>query len=203
MIINLKEYLSDFMTHNGIARHDVQLPDKTINTEEIKVIMISEVPPKNPDDYFYSMAANPDYVKTTTALFQNAGIAVRNMDEILKRGIYITTAVKTPKTEYTVDTNKIKEHLSILETEINLFPHLKVIMLMGDVAKKAFNLIAKKNIKKNAIPAGSTYKIRNNEYYYGDIKLFPSYIMTGGNILIEKSKCVMISDDIKRMHELL
>lgn len=33
--------------------------------------------------------------------------------------------------------------------------------------------------------------------------LFPSYIMTGGNILIEKTKCSMISDDIKYMMKLI
>jgi len=97
----------------------------------------------------------------------------------------------------------ITAHLPVLEKEIALFPDLKVIMLMGDVAKKAFNKIAKKNTKKNCIPSGSTYRIRDNAFYYGAIRVFPSYIMTGGNILIEKSKCEMISDDIKRMMKLL
>jgi uracil-DNA glycosylase len=165
--------------------------------------MINEVPPENPDDFFYSKAESPTYIQTTISLFQNAGVDVKTIDDILQRGIYITTAVKSSKTGYAVDTVKINEHLPILEKEIELFPSLRVIMLMGDVAKKAFNLISKKNIKKYTIPSGSTYKIRESEYYYGDIRVFPSYIMTGGNILIEKSKCFMISEDIKRMMELL
>ena len=165
--------------------------------------MISEVPPENPDDYFYSKAGNPAYMQTTVSLFQNAGVDVRNVDDILKMGIYITTAVKSPKTGYAVDPDRIKEHLPILEKEIELFPHLKVIMLMGDVAKKSFNLIARKNNRKEAILSGSTYRIRENEYYYGGIRVFPSYIMTGGNILIEKTKFAMISDDIRRMMELI
>ena len=191
------------MMDNGVSLHHVQLPNKTVNIEDINVIMINEVPPQNPDDYFYSETQNPSYMQTTISLFQNAGINVNNIDDILKLGIYITTAVKSPKTEYTVDTIKIKEHLPVLEKEIEMFPQLKVIMLMGDVAKKSFNLIAKKNTKKNVIPSGSTYKIRENEYYYGTVRVFPSYIMTGGNILIEKSKCTMITDDIKRMLRLL
>ncbi|MGI5898649.1 MAG: hypothetical protein ACOX8S_01860 [Christensenellales bacterium] len=80
-----------------------------------------------------------------------------------------------------------------------LFDNLKVIMLMGDVAKKAFNMIAKKQTKKNAIPCEATYTIRRREFYYGGLRVFPSYIMTGENLLIEKSKRSMICDDIRRM----
>ena len=56
-------------------------------------------------------------------------------------------------------------------------------MLMGDVAKKAFNVITKKATKKNVVPAVSTYKLRTTEIYYNGIRVMPSYIMTGGNIL--------------------
>ncbi len=64
-------------------------------------------------------------------------------------------------------------------------------------------MIAKAKSKKNVIPSGSTYKIRGNEYYWDTIRVFPSYIITGGNILIEKSKCEMVADDIRRMMALL
>ncbi len=203
MDINIKDYLEDFMNRNSITMKNIQLPDKSINTDSIKIIMINEVPPVNPDDYFYSKTEDPNYMQSTISLFNIADVEVRNIDDILKLGIYITTAVKTPKTEYKVDDIMIKEHQSILEEEIKLFPNLKVIMLMGDVAKKSFNLITKKYIKKNIIPSGSTYKLRVNEYYYGDIRVFPSYIMTGGNILIEKSKRTMISEDIKNMMKII
>ncbi len=76
-------------------------------------------------------------------------------------------------------------------------------MLMGDVAKKAFNMIAKKSAKKNVIPAVSTYKLRNSEIYYKGIRVMPSYIMTGGNILIEKSKVTMAAEDIAIMLEII
>ncbi|HBG0469383.1 TPA: hypothetical protein KPE26_003707, partial [Clostridioides difficile] len=49
----------------------------------------------------------------------------------------------------------------------------------------------------------STYKLRNNELYYDNLRVFPSYIMTGGNILIEKSKFEMASEDIKKMFEII
>ena len=60
-------------------------------------------------------------------------------------------------------------------------------------------MISKKATGKNAIPAVSTYKLRNSEIYYKGIRVMPSYIMTGGNILIEKSKVTMATEDIAAM----
>ena len=68
-----------------------------------------------------------------------------------------------------------------------------------DVAKKAVNMIAKRTTKRNVIPAVSTYKLRHSEIYYKNIRLMPSYIMTGKNILIEKSKFQMACEDISNM----
>ena len=74
---------------------------------------------------------------------------------------------------------------------------------MGDVAKKAFNKITKKTMKKNIVPAISTYKLRGTELYYDNIRILPSYIMTGKNILIEKSKFAMAAEDIALMLKLI
>lgn len=76
-------------------------------------------------------------------------------------------------------------------------------MLMGDVAKKAFNIISKKESGKNAVPSISTYKLRNTEIFYKGIRIIPSYIMTSQNILIEKSKFEMASEDIATMYKLI
>ena len=118
-------------------------------------------------------------------------------------GIYITNAVKTPKTEYAIDKSSIENSLPYLEAELSLFPNVKVIMLMGDVTKKAFNMVTKKATKKNAVPAVSTYKLRNSKIYYKGIRIMPSYIMTGGNILIEKSKVTMATEDIAAMLKII
>jgi uracil-DNA glycosylase len=203
-MINVKEHLDLFIKQNKLTDNlnNLQLPDISLEPERIKVIMINEVTPQNPEDFFYSSMDKPDYMKTTLPLFNNAGITVSNIQDIINKGIYITTAVKCPKTGYSVERNLVEAHGGILEEEIKLFPNLKAIMLMGDVAKKAFNLIAKKNMKKNVIPSEATYKIRKNQYYYGDIRVFPSYIMTGGNILIEKSKVSMITEDIREMADM-
>lgn len=203
MLVNIGEHLLQTAKENHIDLCGIQLPDIAIETDSIHAIMINEVPPQNPGDSFYSKDEEPDYMKTTLNLFHSAVVDVRNINDILNRGIYITTAVKVPKQEYEVPKELISDHLPLLEKELDLLPNLKVIMLMGDVAKKALNMIAKKRTKKNTIPTGSTYKLRNNEFYFDGCRVFPSYIMTGGNILIEKSKCTMISEDIQSMMDLI
>jgi uracil-DNA glycosylase len=77
------------------------------------------------------------------------------MRDILDLGIYITTALKTPKEGYTPDPEVIKIQLPLLEAEFALFPNLKVIMLMGDVAIKMVNMITKAKTKKNVCQPGA------------------------------------------------
>ena len=196
--MNIKKELE---TKVGIAS-DIYLNDIDIDPLTIKAIMINEVVPSDPVQDFYG-APDADYLKTTIPLLQGAGTAVSSIQDILQLGIYITNAVKAPKTEYVIDKSSIENSLPYLEAELSLFPNIKVIMLMGDVAKKAFNMIAKKSTKKNVIPAVSTYKLRNSEIYYKNIRVMPSYIMTGGNILIEKSKVTMAAEDVAVMLEII
>ena len=181
---------------------NLRLNDVNIEPETIQAIMINEVVPSCPEDDFYG---KPDsaYMSTTIPMFRKAGIEVNSIQDILDHGIYITNAVKAPKTEYAVSKESIEDSLPYLEKELALFPNAKVIMLMGDVAKKAFNMICKKATKKNAVPSISTYKLRNTEIFYNGIRIMPSYIMTGQNILIEKSKFEMASKDIETMYRLI
>lgn len=201
--MNIKTYLAEIAVQNDLNAESLQLPECELDPTSIEVIMISEVPSQNPDDGFYSKAADPDYMKSTLGLFAAGGVQVGSIRDILDMGIYITTAVKAPKRGYTVDADVLKAHLPLLEAELALFPNLKVIMLMGDVAKKAVNMIAKSRTKKNVIPSGATGRIRGNEYYWGGIRVFPSYIMTGKNLLIEPFKRDTIADDIRRMLEFI
>ena len=183
-------------------RSSIYLNNIEIDPLMIKAIMINEVVPSDPLQDFYGLP-DADYLKTTIPLFQGAGAKVNSMQDILQMGIYITNAVKTPKTEYAIEKSSIEDSLPYLEAELSLFPHVKVIMLMGDVAKKAFNMITKKATKKNVVSAVSTYKLRTTEIYYNGIRVMPSYIMTGGNILIEKSKVAMATEDIATMLEII
>lgn len=196
--MNVKAELLRFIENNT----NLRLNDVNIKPEKIRAIMINEVVPVDSDDDFYG---KPDsaYMSTTIPLFRKAGIEVSGIQDILSLGIYITNAVKTPKSEYAVSKESIEESLPYLEKELELFPNLQVVMLMGDVAKKAFNMISKKSTGKNAVPGISTYKLRNTEILYKGLRIIPSYIMTGQNILIEKSKFEMASEDIALMNRLI
>jgi len=196
MKLNMREALAKF---DDPVILEMQLPDITLDTEKIKAIMINEVVPYNPADDFYGGNTPPYYLTTTLPLFEKAGFRAKSIDDIIAAGVYITNAVKVPKTDTTISREMIEKCVPMLEYEMGLFPNLKVIMLMGDVAKKAFNMITKAKTKKNAVPSISTYKLRNSELFYEGKRIFPSYIMTGGNILIEKSKVEMASEDIQKM----
>lgn len=196
--MNVKAELLRFIENNT----NLRLNDVNIEPEKIRAIMINEVVPVDSDDDFYGKS-DAAYMSTTIPLFRKAGIEVNNIQDILNLGIYITNAVKTPKSEYAVSKESIEESLPYLEKELELFPNLQVVMLMGDVAKKAFNMISKKASRKNAVPSVSTYKLRNTEIFYNGWRILPSYIMTGQNLLIEKSKFQMASEDIALMYRLI
>jgi len=172
------------------------VPDIDIDPTTIQMIMISEAPPMDSSEYFYA-SNDPFYLQTTLQVFNGAGLDLASIEDILNLGIYITTAVKCGKANYSISSKTIENCSKILEKELNLFPNVKVYMLNGDVAIKAMNYISKQQNKERVIPSGSTYKIRKNEYFYRGIRVMPSYILTGKNLLIEKSKRRMITEDIR------
>jgi len=164
--------------------------------------MISEAPPQDAGDYFYAKN-NPFYLQTTMQAFNDAGFKISSMKDVLDLGAYITTAIKCAKTAYSIAPETIENcSLRILEKEIDLFPKIKTILLMGDTAIKAMNRIARRNTGKGVIPSGSTYKIRKNKYSYKQLRIIPSYLQTGKSYLIEKSKRKMIAEDIKAAFEI-
>jgi len=167
-----------------------------IDPQAVRVALVCEALPENDGDYFYS-GGDSLFVTNTIQAFKSAGFDdVTSIADIVKMGVYLTVAVKTHREGATVPSAVIKEHSSALEKELDSFPNLGAIILMGDVAIKSLNYISLKRTKKKAIPSGSTYKIRNGEFYLEGIRVFPSYLPTGRNFLIEKSKRAMVAEDI-------
>jgi uracil-DNA glycosylase len=182
---------------SDVDKNRYVIPDVEIDPEKIRAVIISEAPSQDEEDYFYAQG-NPFYMQTTLQAFKDAGFDVSSMKDLLDLGVYITTAIKCAKTAYAIAPETIDNcSLRILEKEIDLFPKAKTVLLMGDTAIKALNLVAKRNFGKKIIPSGSTYKIRKSEYVYRQFRVFPSYLQTGKSYLIEKSKRKMIAEDIK------
>lgn len=179
-----------------IDKNSYVLPFIDVDVKNISVLMITEAPPNETADFFYS-AGDPLYLQTVLQAFRDAGSDVSSMQDIIALGVYITTAIKCGKTQYAICQETMKNCSKLLEQELALFPAIKVFMLMGDVAIKMMNDIWKRQTGKKVIPAGSTYKIRRQEYYMGDKRVFPSYTPAGKNFLIEKSKRRMVAEDIR------
>jgi len=175
----------------------------SIEPGRVQIVMVCEALPENEEDYFYASSPDSLYVTNTLEAFNNAGIKVRNVDDIIKRGVYLTVAVKEPRKGLVVPRDVIERHSHSLEEELTMFPNTKAILLMGDAAIKALNLISRRTIGTTVIPAGSTYKIRGGEFHFGSIRVFPSYLPTGKNFLIEKSKRRMVAEDIKNAFKLV
>jgi len=171
------------------------IPDIEVKPEAVSIIMISEAAPENPGDYYYA-GGNSLFQQTTVLAFNDAGAQVASIQDILAMGVYLTTAVKCAKTGYGIQTATINECSHILEQELALFPNVCAYLLMGDAAIKALNAIAKRAGEKRVIPAGSTYKIRGQEYWFRGQRAFPSYLQAGPSFFIEKSKRRVIAEDI-------
>jgi uracil-DNA glycosylase len=180
----------------GDVKHECfVVPAVDLHPERISIAMISEAAPANPADYYYA-GENALFAQTTVQAFQDAGAQVTSLDDILGLGVYLTSAVKCGKTGYGIETKTIEECSLILERELAHFPNLRAVMLMGDVAIKAINAIARRAGQRRVIPAGATYKLRGQEYHWGNRRAFPSYLQAGPSFFIEKSKRRMIAEDI-------
>ncbi len=178
------------------VKHDCYVvPGVSVKPETISLVMVSEAAPDNADDYYYAKG-NPLFERTTVQAFNDAGASVSSVKDLMSRGVYITTAVKCGKTAYGIRTDTIRTCSLLLEKELSLFPNAKVLMLMGDVAIKALNCIAQQAGEKRVIPAGSTYRIRGQQYFFRGMRVFPSYLQAGPSFFIEKSKRRMIAEDI-------
>jgi uracil-DNA glycosylase len=111
--------------------------------------------------------------------------------------------VKCGKKGYGISTTTVKQCSEILKAELALFPNLTAIALMGDVAIKSLNQIARQANEGAVIPAGSTYKLRSGQYSWRGRRVYPSYLQAGPAFFIEKSKRRMIAEDIRSILESL
>jgi len=180
----------------GDVVHDLYVvPDLELDPELIDLVMVSEAAPSSPRDWFYA-GSDALFAQTTVQAFRDAGEDVSTLSDVLDLGVYLTTAVKCGKTGYGISTQTVKRCSGLLEVELGLFPSASVLLLMGDVAIKAVNAIARRNGEPRVIPSGPTYKLRGGEYSFRGMKVFPSYLQAGPAFFIEKRKREMIAEDI-------
>jgi hypothetical protein len=178
-----------------------RVPVVKVDPSSISLVLISEAAAPDPADNYYA-PGEPLFEQTTLLAFQEAtalnpaGAGISSFADLLGLGVYLTTAVKCSKTGYGIKAATIKECSTLLERELSLFPNLQAYLLMGDVAIKALNYIARRAGEGRVTPAGSTYKIRGQPYHFQGRRVFPSYLQAGPSFFIEKSKRTMIAEDL-------
>jgi hypothetical protein len=166
-----------------------------VDPAAVRMVLVSESAPARAEDDYYA-GSSALFAATTLTAFGDAGLQADSIMELVDRGIYFTPAVKCAKTAYGIETATIHECSHLLEAELNLLPALKVIMLMGDVAIKSLNQVARHNKEARVIPAFATYKIRGGQFFWRGVRVFPSYLQAGPSFNIEKSKRKMIAEDL-------
>lgn len=174
-------------------RHLVPQPE--LDPDLVRIVMVSEAPPADADDWFYA-GGDALFAQTTVQAFRDAGADVETIADVLELGVYLTTAVKCGKTGYALSKQTITNCSVLLEEELGLFPLAQALMLMGDVAIRSLNQIARRNGEQRVIPAGPTYALRGGTYSWRGLRVFPSYVQSGPSFLIERSKRRMIAEDI-------
>ncbi|MCU0519361.1 MAG: uracil-DNA glycosylase family protein [Anaerolineae bacterium] len=181
--------------------HDAyRVPDLDLDPTSVGIVLISEAAPGDPADYYFADGqpqAGALFAQTTVLAFQDAGAKVTSLQDVLDLGVYLTTAVKCGKIGYTIQTATVAACSELLAQELARFPNVKTLLLMGDVAIKAVNAIARRAGERRVIPSGATYKLRGAAYTWRGARVFPSYLQAGPSFFIEKSKRRMIAEDIR------
>jgi uracil-DNA glycosylase len=137
------------------------------------------------------------YVSNLVDAFRSGGADVDSVEALVHRGVYLTVAVKAPKLAASIPTATVEEQAPLLAAELDALANLRVVVLMGDVAIKAMNAVARQRRQRRVIPSGPTYRLRHGEYHYGAVRVLPSYLPTGRSYLIERSKREMLAEDLR------
>jgi hypothetical protein len=182
------------------VRHEANVrPDLPARRDQIRVIMISAAPPA---DVSATVGYDDPMVRAETiAAFRSAGYDIYSIEDIRRLGVYVTTAVKCPKAGFGLRPDTITSCSVYLEAELDMFPNVRSILLMGNTAIKAINQIALRRTGEPAIPTGSAYSVKSREYHLGDISLFPSYPTSGKNLSVEGDRQDVIAVDIRNAIE--
>ena len=185
-----------------VHRGSYFIPRVTLDPLAVSTVLVSEASPPALRDHYYA-GGDSLFARTTLQAFAGAGVGVASMQDLIDRGIYLTTTIKCGKKGYAVARSTIDACSALLEKELALFPRVRVILLMGDVAITALNLISKRQGEGRVIPAGPTYKLRGGTFTYHGMRVFPSYLQAGPSYFIEKSKRRMIAEDIRSALQLV
>jgi uracil-DNA glycosylase len=164
----------------------------------VRLLMLTDGYPQ--DEAMHYVHAHPDSLawQNTRQLLEGIGVKVDCYDDIRPQGILLTTCLESVVPEK-VTSGHIEIASEGVERIVRELPDLRAIGLMGDTAIAAFNRMCRRQRGDRLIPAGATYRIRNQDFFWNEVQVFPSYLHTGRSYLIERSKQRMVAEDMARM----
>jgi len=86
--IGCKNFPCNDVNHTGYV-----IPDIDLDVRTISLVLISESAPENKADYYYA-AGRPLFAETTLLAFNDAGVKVNSIAELVRQGVYLTSAVR-------------------------------------------------------------------------------------------------------------
>lgn len=193
MNMNIKEELSKTFAGLCDGMMGIEFDPNLIQT-----VFVNETVPGEANEDFYGDQEG-SYALSIRRLFEGTPNAAFTPTQLLNQGIYFTNVMKNVKLQSIVNREDLLPYVEVLKEELSYFPSCARLFLMGDVAIQAYTMLNRMEGKKRVIPAGSTYKLRKQTYFDGYLQVIPSYIMTGKNLSIEKSKLGMIQEDVERI----
>lgn len=169
-----------------------------LDCKAVRLLLLTDGYPPDPHHHYIFSDPNTLAWQNTRGVLSALGVEAASFQQLLDRGILIVPSLDSvvpPK----VMPPQIASAGDRLEALLGLLPNLAAIGLMGDVAIAAFNHMHKRLTGTRLIPAGSTYRLRCQDYFWGVVQVFPSYLYTGKSYVIERSKRKMIAEDMQRM----
>ena len=94
-VMKIKDHLSKIAAQNNLANDTLQFPDCEIASAKIRVIMINEVVPKNPEDWFYSKSDDSENRRNAFALFEGVGVHVKSIGDVAIKATNMIAKAKT------------------------------------------------------------------------------------------------------------
>jgi hypothetical protein len=149
---------------SDVDRESFAVPDAPLNPDTMTTLVVADAAPPDP---------------ALVHAFRAAGEDVETLADLASLGVYVTTAIKCGRTRYAISVPTIRACARLLEVELGLFPLARSLLLLGDVAIRTLNAVARLNGEPRVVPAGATYRLRGGDYRFRGMRVFPSYLYAG------------------------
>jgi hypothetical protein len=162
--------------------------------------MLTDTLPEEPHEhYIYSDPANVAW-QNTRSLFAEAGVTVRSYQDLLDQGVLMDPCLDLIRPGR-ISPWHIRYGAVRISEWLTRLPQLRAIGLMGDVAIRCFNEMARPRwaSARRLLPGDANYRMQGNRFFLGRIEVFPTYLHTSATFPLERAKQKALADDMERL----